>query len=320
MPFMSAQRWFSLGKETDRGVGVDPTLWLPIAPNPTLEPKVTWLKDEGLRGSPDKQYGAVPGFRHDEFDFKGNVFADTFPALLQGILGSSDTVAGTGPYTHSIGLLNDPSTGSQPPSYTLYDVDNLVQGSDSAKMVTDGQLDIEFTADGAMTYSAKYLGDAFSYVVPPDITFSDEIFIPAWSAALTIGTVDLSVVMKGSISIKRNVQPIYTLGTQSPYRLFADAIDVQTKFTFVSEANDVFFGDALVSDPVALTFTFTDPVSGHSVEFTMSSVQLMNPKTDSSKNWIEVSTDGVALANTTDAILGYAPIQTVTTNAQSTAY
>src|SRR6185437_5920646 len=97
---------------------------LPIAPNPSLSPALTWLKNDALVGSPVEQIDDIPSDRHDEFDFKGNVFADTFGALLMAVLGQ-DTVTGTAaPFSHAIGLANAATTGSQPPSYTGVDTDN----------------------------------------------------------------------------------------------------------------------------------------------------------------------------------------------------
>ena len=86
-----------------------------------VTPKITWLNDPDFRGSPVASYDQVPGVRSDEFTGKTFLYNDVFPQLVRATLGSTDTVASVGPsrYTHTIGLLNSPNTGSQSPSYTI---------------------------------------------------------------------------------------------------------------------------------------------------------------------------------------------------------
>lgn len=324
MPYQSVQRYFGLGKETSRGTAVAPTIWLPIAPNPSLTPQLSWLKNDALVGSPVEQIDDVPSVRHDEFDFKGNVFADTFGALLMAILGQ-DTVTGTAaPYTHAIGLANSPTTGSQPPSYTGIDTDNISESGGPAKQFTAGQLDsvtITFSADGALSYQAKYLSNPYTQVAAPSSSFSTEVFIPAWNGTISLGGSGVTVLSSGQIAIKRSTTAIHTVGQQSPYRLWAGAIDVSGKVQFIAEASDPTFASALSRNQQALVCTFTDPVSSHSVAFQMSKAQLKNPKVLGDKAWQEISADFTAQSNTTDAVAsGYAPIKATVINGQSASY
>ena len=322
---MSGQRWFAMGKETTRGTPVAVSAYIPIDKNPKLTTNVTWLPDKGMRGAPAIQFGDVPGYRHDEFDFKGNVFADTFPNIMEGLLGAPDTVTGSAaPYTHKIGLQNAPTTGSQPPSYTINDVDYHAQSGGAAKQAANSMIDsvsISFTADGAMTYSAKSLSNAFSEIAVPTWGGSTELFIPAWNSVVLTGTIPSSVVMSGSIDMKRNTKVIQTMGQQSPFAIFSDGIEVSGKFKVLAQPNDVWFADSLVSFYQALTFTLTEPVSSHSVAFQMSKVQLKNPVIDSSEAWLKISLDFTAEANTTDAVLGsFSPILFTAVNGQAAAY
>jgi hypothetical protein len=324
MPYMSIQRYFGLGLEATRGTAVAPTVWLPIDNAPTLEPMVSWLKDEGLRGSPLTQYADVPSYRHDEFSFKGNLFPDSFPVVMAGALGT-DVVTGTvAPYTHTIGLDNQPTSGSQPQSYTGVDTDWIQESGGPAKQFTAGQIDtvsISFSADGALTYSSKYLGDAFTQVAAPTSAFSTTLFVPAWSGAVTVAGSPSSVVAEGSIDIKRSTAPVYTLGTQSPYRLWAGACDVSGKLTFVAESGSTVFTNALTANRIPITFTFTEPVSGDTVLFQMSACQLKNPKVTGDKAWEQITVDFTAEGNTTDAVQGgFSNILFKGTNAISTAF
>jgi hypothetical protein len=82
---------------------------------------------------------------------------------------------------------------------------------------------------------------------------------------------------------------------------------------------------ALTRSPQTLTILFTDPndaSSGtqHSMTFQMSSVQFMNPKRNVGKEYTEIEVEFTAVANTTDAATGYAPVKFTAVNAVSTAY
>lgn len=79
-----------LGLETERGVPVAPTLWLPVM-GPKYKPDLQLLPDEGLRGSMVTLYDEVPGLRFDSYGFDIYPYLDTFPALLRACLGSKDT-------------------------------------------------------------------------------------------------------------------------------------------------------------------------------------------------------------------------------------
>lgn len=324
MPFLSVNRFFGLGKETARGTAAAPTLWLPIDPNPSLAPNLTWIEDKGLRGSPVEVYDNIPSVRHDEFTFKGNVFADTFPAIMQGLLGP-DVVTGTAaPYTHTISLANAPTSGSQPSSYTGVDTDNITESTNAAKQFTAGQFSdttIDFAVDAPLTYSTKMLSNPFTEVAAPTTdTWSTEVLIPAWSGSVTIAGTSSTVLVSGSIDIKRGTTPIFTIGQQGPYRLWAGPIQVTGKVVFIAEANDPTFVNSLTRDRQTLVITFTDPVSSHSVSWTMSAVQFKNPKVDGGKAYETITADFEANADTTDALTGYSPIKFVAENAQSTAY
>lgn len=326
MAYQSVNRYFGMGKETTRGTAVAPSIWLPIDPNPTLEPDIKWLPDKSLRGSAVDQYDDVPSTRSDNFSFKGNVYLDTFPALIMALLGSTDTVTGTtAPYTHVIGLNTTPSTGSQPPSYTGVDVDNVAQTGGNAKQFTAAQLvelSIEFAADGALSYTSKFAANPFAYETKPSESFSTTVFVPAWTGAITLGGTKSTVVISGSLDIKRDTKPIFTVrDSQAPYRLWAGPAAVSGKFVFVAEATEANYGNALDRDHQVLKMKFTDPVSTDTVTFQMSAAQLKTPKVTSDKAWEEITANFVANANSTDAVDGgYAPIKTTTTNAQKTPY
>ena len=318
--YMTANSYWGLAVEAAYGTAASISTYTPIA-TPQVAPKVTWLPDPNFRGSPAAQYDQVPGVRYDEFTGKTFLYTDTFPQLLRAVLGSADTVAGGGPYTHTIGLINSASTCSQPPSYTIINdsVDNTYQLVASKC----DALNIAFSADAAVetTFNFKCNAAASIATVTNFPTESTQHIIPAWNCAASIGGASVQAVESASLDIKRNTVAIHTLGSQSPYLNWAGPIDVMGKFSFIVSAGNPYWNQALVRNEQSFTFLFTDPFSGYSIQFNMATVQLENPVIDQSKSWISMTADFVAVANTTNAVNGgYSPISTVSTNGVSTAY
>ena len=332
--FLTANSYLGMVVETTPGTlpTMGSVYWIPVT-SPQITPQQMFLRDEALRGSPTTVYDQVQGVRHDEFEFKTFLFADTFPTLVRSILGSADTLTGSGPYTHKIKVLNSPSTGSQPPSYSILDFDGA-----NYFTTTNSQADtlaISFGAEAAAEATVKYLANPYtSYTSAPTVfatqSLSTEHLIPAWDTAITIGGTSYTNVSTGEINIARKTQAIFTLGSQAPYDTFAGPIEVTGKLTFIVNSNaDVFSTGSgaygLTRSPEAISITLTDPndaTSGtqHSVNFTMSAAQIHSIKRTRGKEYTELEVEFTANANTTDSSTGYAPIQTTFVNNVSTAY
>jgi len=333
-PFLTANSYLGMVIETTEGTlpTSGTSYWLPVT-TPQITPNQMFLRDEALRGSPTTVYDQVAAVRHDEFEFKTFLFADTFPVLLRSILGGTDTKTGSGPYSHTIKVLNSPSTGSQPPTYSILDFDGA-----NYFTVTGAQADtlgITFGADAAAEATVKYMGNPYtSYTSAPTVfatqSLSAEHLIPAWNTVVSIGGTTYTNVSTGEISINRKTQPIFTLGTQAPYNLFAGPIEVTGKFTFVINSTaDVFSTGSgaygLTRSPEAIVVTLTDPndqtsSTNHSVAFTMSAAQIHSIKRTRGKEYTELEVEFTANANQTDSATGYSPIQATVINATSLSY
>lgn len=329
--YLSVQSYLALAKELTRGVAQAGTTYIPIEPKQSVQSKIIWLKDMGLRGSPVDNYNIQAGVGYFEYNFSGNVFADSICNLLVAGLGGPDTVTGGGPvYTHTIPLLNAASVGSQPPSYTIYDVDNIAEGTSIAKMMADGQLstlDFTFNADGAVTYKGTWACELPVEVSSASVgspVWTTENFIPAWNCSASLGPVGstLSVVNieEASLSVNRNTVPEWTIGQQSPHQLFAGPIDVTGKLKFVAESGESNFSRGLSTSQQIFYLTFTEPVSGHNVIFQMNQVQFENPVVLREKSFEEVSVDFAISANTTNAASGFSPLKVIANNGVSGAY
>ena len=337
MAFMSVNSYLGLALQTAKGTAASGTYtYIPVSA-PQVSPMLQWLRDEALRGSPVGLYDQIAGVRHDEVDFKTYLYADSFPLLLASVLGPDTASTGSAPYTHTIGLYNSSANGSQPQAVTIrsFDGGNAFQISDAQAV----ELDITFGADKAAEASIKYMGQPWTTPTPTS-TYSTEALIPGWNTAISIGGTwssgaitggtTYSNIMDGNVKITRKTAPIFTAGSQSPHSLFAGPCDVTGAFTIVVEAADAFtigstaYGLYRQASSLPLVVTFTDPAditggTNHSVKIQMSDVQFSSPKRSVGKDYVELTVNFDAQANTNDATSGgYAPIKTVTTNATAT--
>jgi hypothetical protein len=322
--FMTANSFLGLGIEAVRGTAAATPTFIPITA-PQVTPMQTFLRDEALRGSATTVYDQVAGVRHDEYDVTGYVFADSFPILLRSILGGTDAVTGSSPYVHTIKLLNDSTTGSQPPSVTIQDFDGATAFQMTGAQASE--LTVTFGAEAAAQWNAKFMANPYTQISKPSASFSTTSFVPGWDITTSIGGTSLPYIVDGEIKFSRSAAPIFTMGTQGPRSNFASPLEVTGRLLAVVESTSDIFSNAstgygLFRSPQPLVVTLTDPVSSNTVAFTITKAQFHEPKRNRSKAYVEVEVNFTANANTTDAAsgAGYSPIATVTTNAVSTAY
>ena len=323
MAFMSVNSYLGLALESTRATAASGTYtYIPVSA-PQVSPMLQWLRDEALRGSPVSLYDQVAGVRHDEVDFKTYLYADSFPLLLASVLGP-DSVSGSTIYTHVIGLQNSASTGSQPSSVTINNFDGgnafQIAGAQAAS------LDITFGADKAVEAAIKYMGQPWT-TPTPTASYGTEALIPGWDTAISINSTSFLNIMDGSIKIDRKTAPIFTAGQQGPHTVFAGPCAVSGSFTVVVEAADAFtigstaYGLYRQASNLPMSLTFTDPsditsATNHSIKFQMSDVQFHSPKRSVGKDFVELTVDFDAQANTSDATNGgYSPIKATVKNA-----
>ena len=332
--YLVANSYLGIMPEATRGTlnsGGTP-VYIPVTA-PQVTPMQTFLRDEALRGSPVMVYDQVQGVRHDEYDAKFYLFADTFPNLVKAVLGGTDTVTGAGPYTHNIKLLNNASTGSQPQSYSIMDFDGAnfftLLGAQA------DQLEISFGAEAAAEATVKFMANPYTSGTSATSPFSAPSLstvhmIPAWDTVISVAGTPYTYISDGTLTIARKTAPIFTMGAQAPYQNFAGPIEVSGKFTAVvnSQSDPWSTGSgatALTRSPQALVITFTDPNDSSggtqfSVSFTMTQAQFQNVKRTRGKAYTEVEVEFTANADATDATTGYSPIQANIVNATATPY
>ena len=315
MPYTSVNSFVQLGIEGTSGTLSSNLKTIPVS-TPQVTPMQTFLRDEAFRGSPVSVYGQVAGVRHDEYDAKFYLYPDTFPLLAYSILGV-DGVTGTTPKVHTVQALNN-TTGSQPPSCSIIDFD----GQQAFQMLDAqaSELKLTFGAEAAVEATAKFIANPWSQVsTPGTLTIGTNTFVPGWDAALTIGGTSSAVLVDGEINLVRNTTPIFTAGTQAPYKTWAGPLDVSGRLKFVVESTDPLLltagnAIALTQNTKAVVLTFTEPVTTYTTAITMSQVQFHDAKRTRDKAYVEVEANFTAQANTTDAVTGYSPIKIVGQN------
>ena len=340
--YLVANSYLGILPEATRGVlnTAGTPVYIPVT-GPQVTPMQTFLRDEALRGSPVALYDEVQGVRHDEYDAKVYLFADTFPYLVKSILGGTDSVTPGTPgvaNVHNLLLLNNAAIGSQPESFSILDFDGAnyftLLGAQA------DQLEVSFGAEAAAESTVKFFANPYtsSTTAPapfgaPDL--STVHMIPAWDTSITFGPTGgsqttVNYISDGTITLARKTTPIFTMGVQSPYQNFAGPIDVSGKFTAVVDSDaDVWStgasADALNYSPQQLSIKFTDPNDSidstpYSIEFAMYNVQFMNVKRTRGKAYTEVEVEFSARANEADSDTGYSPLVAIITNATPDAY
>ena len=326
MAYQSASGIISVSLENVRGVAAATPTYFPVT-KPKLSPMPVLIEDPSLRGSPVETYDQIEGVRHDEYEFGGNVYCDSFPVLLRGILGSTDTVAGSAtPYTHTIGLAND-GGASQPPSVTVVDWDGA-----NGYQLLGGQMDtlsINIGAEKGVDYTTKILANPWVSTTKPTPTFGTIPLIPGWNTTVAIAGSNLAYLSEVVINISRKSQAIFTAGTQAPHVNWASAIDVSgTIKGVIDTTSDPFstgttaYGLTRQSSPLTMVITCTDPVTSDYVKFQMSNVQFTEPVRSRDSAYVILDAKWKANGNTTDAVVAstWSPIKTVVSNQTSTAY
>lgn len=322
MPFMTANSYMGFAAETTYGVAASVSTFTPVA-SPKVTPGVMWLDDSDLRGSPVMHYDQVPGVFKAMYDAKTFTYTDVYPNLLRAALGSADAVASVGPglYTHTIGLLNSPNTGSQPSSYTIYN--DSVDATYQMLASRLNTLSVSFVADAAVENTFQFITNQPTQVasVGPIVNESTQHLVPAWACSASIGGSAVAVVESIDLDIKRNTAQIFTVGTQSAYENFAGPLEISGKGTLVVESGQTYWANALVRDQQQFLIQLQDPVTSYKVFYQLSKVQLESPVINQGKAFTELGFDFVAIANATDAIaLGVSPMLTITTNGIAGAY
>jgi len=310
----SALTVVGIAKETVPGTPVAATAFIPSGA-PTPKDVVKLVQDKGYRGAMVEDYGETPTVKHSTFDFGGDLFPDTFGWMLTAVLGDLVTTGASAPYTHAVSVLN---TGDgQPPSYTL--TDNYAINTRQYPGAKFSDLDIKFSGDGLVTYSAKAVAFPSAPASAPTASYTAVGPVPSYIGTVTIGGSGALSVMDGEVSIKRPVSVIDTVdGSQAPYALWSGPVSVSGKLTLVME-DETHLTNYLTNVQPALDITWAQGAGATltQVQLHMSSVVYQAAEIGRGKDYVEISVTFNAKANATDigASGGYSPIKATLKNA-----
>ena len=326
MALPRSRSYLGIAKETRPTPGAAPTAVAAtdFIPFTSISPVdvINYLDDKGMRGSMVEEYDVIQGNIHSEFEFAGDVFADTIGYVVAGVLGDVTTTGASAPYTHAISVLNSQASNGQPTTYTLSDYYSL--GNASTRQFAGTQfesVDFKFTADALLTYTAKAKAYQSATAANPTPSFSTVTPLPSWTGAVTLNGATSTLLADGNCAISRSVEPIFTVdNNQRPYQLFAGAVKVEGALTLVFES-DTELNLYLQNTKPALLINFTQGAgaSAQQVQLNMTKCAFTVAKIERGKEYIELSANYKAMANTTDAgaSAGYSPIKVTLKNAKT---
>jgi len=313
MPFAPSKGIFAIGLETVRGTAVPPSYYMPVDNSVSITPKITYLDDQGLRGSPVVNFDKRRGVEVWQATAKFAIFPDTFPVLMEALLGGVDVVQAdvpiVGTNTHTIPLADTGApydADTQPMSWTISYSDGEKTRTLAGCMLS--KIDLNFSVDGTIEANTTWLAQS-EVDDPPLLTaaFSDERMVPGWSAEVSVligATPQTATVQEGSLTLDRAGLPIYTIGASTPYFIWDYSLDTSGDLTAVSETGDLLFEDGYNDPFVEVNIKFTEPDTGYTAEFQMSKVKIIDPVRDYGKQYTTVKVGFAAVGNTDDAVGG----------------
>ncbi|MFE9372248.1 phage tail tube protein [Streptomyces sp. NPDC006711] len=317
MPQPTFRSFLGIGKEATFGTAVPATTFIPVK---SMKPKdkQEFLDDAGRRGAMVDSYGKIAGVLSSEYDFDGDVFPDTIGFPLAGVLGDVATTGASAPYTHTMAVLNT-GTG-QPPSYTLSDYYTITTRQYAG--VKFSEVGLKFSGDGLLTYSAKAVALGSATASAPTPSYTAVTPLAGWVGAVSIGGSSNLTLIDGECTIKRSVDVISTVdGTQAPYALWSGPVSVSGKLTMVME-DDTQLLNYLNNSQPSLDINYSQGAGAAAVQVKlhMTKAAFTTADIDRGKDYIALSVDYEAVANTTDvgASSGYSPLKVTLQNALAT--
>ena len=281
---------------------------------------ITYIEDNGFRGSMVQTYDTVEGPINATYATGGDVFADTIGWFLAGFFGSDDISGAAAPYTHVFTPKNNGN--GQPKSLTLTDFDAIQSRAFPAQMVSD--LSFMFNATQALTWTANVTGFASGEVADPTASFSTVRITPSWAGACTVAGVWTPRLVSGQLDLKRKLTVVPTIaGTQNPFCVWVGPVTATGKLSFIAQ-DETELLDYLNNTQPALVLDFLQG-SGSSlteVKFQMSKCAYTAATKNRSADYEVIDVTFTARANTTDAgsTAGMSPIKVTLQNAKSASF
>lgn len=307
MPKATFLSFLGIAKEATSGTPVAPTMFIPAT---SMKPgdELKYLEDKGYRGSMVDVYGLIAGPQTSSYDYDANVHLDSVGFALSGVLGDVATTGTAAPYTHTIAAYNGTGT---PTTYTITDYSAVETRQNPGCLFTECAF--KFSGTDIFSYSAKAVGLKSVTSTKPAPSWSTFTPMAGWSGAIQIGGASNLTVLDGEVSIKQKVDPLMTLGSQSPYSMWEGVTQVDGKLTLIME-DATQLSNYLNNSQPALDIKYTQGTN--SLELHMSKAAYKTAVKERGKDYLELQVTYQALANTTDigASGGYSPIKATLIN------
>lgn len=315
MAFSKFSTFVGIGKETTLGTAVAPDLYLPVT-DAKPEDLPSYVADTGMRGSAVEAYNEIRTQGNGTYEIDGPVYMDTIGIPLLAVLGSEDVTGTSAPYTHAFAG-NNTST-MQPPTWTISDYNGNNTRQFPGAMCS--QLEFTYSADALLSYKAMWSTFPSTTTTSPTETFSTNKATAGYVGVLKFGGTQATNVESGTLTISRAVNVVKGItGTTDPATIFGGAVSVTGQFTAIYDANAEtdYLAAMLAGDSTTFDLKFTN--GSDSLEFVCTDALFTKAPISRGKDYIEITVDFTAVANTTDANTaggGYSPIKATLTNSQ----
>lgn len=243
-----------VAREATWGAAPAPQVMIPVDP-PTLSEPYEVLLDNSVRGVNVMDFGSYQGVGSLELSLSGLFYPEEVPFFMLAMMGSVSST-GTGPYTHTFSLAD------QPPSLCIQD-EGLVypDGASSRRYAgfLPSSFSLSFSAEeGFLTWSCDGQGSNGTAPASGDIP-ADATNAPfrGWQGTVKFNSVSNTRLISADLSMERELQLRYGAdGTQRPTALHSGGISVTCSMIF--DATDYAEMDrVLAHGETTMTLTFT---------------------------------------------------------------
>jgi len=227
----------------------------------------------------------------------------------------------SGPFTHSFALLNSAigyggAYGSQPPTHTITDIDNLNYGTvntSGARSYPSACVQtIDFTGNAEQLLSVKFTGNSWISApasTAPTITVSTVVPVAAWQSQVYIGGTApsnlVTTIGDWAVNVKRTLQTYFnTQGIQNPYIIGRGQLDITGTLNVTTPADETPLYWMLLNTQPLLQIVLDNGLSGTShlkLVFRCSQASFVKSKPDRNAVLVGFQTSWSSVANSSDS-------------------
>jgi hypothetical protein len=231
----------------------------------------------------------------------------------------SITIGAVGLFSNIFALLNS----GQPTSHTVTDFYGVTQAR-SYPGTQWQEVEVKFTSDGLLEYTAKGTGWPSSQVAKPAASFSTVLPLPAWTGTVTIGGTVVVKLMEGTFTFTRKVEKIFALdGLQGPTQIFLGTLGVKGKVNlFVDDDTELTRYLTNTQPSFDVSFVSGSGASLQQVRLHFNQAAYVKAQPNRSKIFTAVDVEFNAVANATDvgSSGGFSPTKAFFQNAINGGY